>query len=95
MNSKTVRRPSSSLAVVTTPSGLWKASQRRATTLTALPPTVMRLPVGVHLAAELRDLPVHPYAPRADQFLGRAARGDAGPGQGALQSHFAHDSAGT
>ena len=64
MKSSTVRRPSSSLAVVTTPSGLWKASQRRSCSFTARPPTVILCALGIHLHAERRDLAVHPHLAR-------------------------------
>ena len=95
MKSKTVRRPSSSSAVVTTPSGLWKASQRRATCFTARPDDRDPLPLGIHLHAQGGDLAVHPHLALLDQCLGGAARGDSGAGEGPLEPHFAHDSAST
>ena len=77
------------------PSGLWKASQRLATTFTTRPLTVIFCFDRVHLAAQLGDLAVDPHLPGADQFLRRAPRRDARARQGALQPHLAHDSAGT
>ena len=95
MKSKTVRRPSSSLAVVTTPSGLWKASHRRSCTLTGFLPTVMRCRSGSTFMPERRRLPVHPDLALLDQLLGGPARRDSGPGQRPLEPHLAHDSAST
>ena len=95
MKSKTVRRPSSSLAVVTTPIGLWKASQRRSFSFTDLLPTVIRWRSGSTFMPSVASRPSTRTLPVFDQLLGGPARGDSSPGQRPLEPHLGHDSAST
>ena len=76
--SNTVRRPSGSRLVVTTPAGLWNRKEprpldRRDLRAVEFDPVARR-----HVECRRRQhLAVHPDAPRRDQLLGIAARRDA------------------
>ena len=87
--STTVGRPSGSLAVVTTPSGLLQQNVSELLLADALAvdlDDIARGDEGVELAAR----PVDRDAARLDQLVRRPAGGDAGAGEVAVESHARH-----
>ena len=94
MKSRTVRRPSSSLAVVTTPSGLWNASQRRSLSFTGRFPTVIRWRSGSTFIPSVAGFPSTRTWPSSISFSAarrEATRPGPAPAGAASRSRFRLD----